>query len=274
MLSNHKKHITIYCTWIVITVSQFCVPLKRQIILQDKSKKTVLQLHKTDTVLYMLPFDYKLKPKDIVSVSLLSLIKGEYDLSTLGQQGNAAMGGNQQQGGGNSNTGYIIDNNGEIKLPILGKIKIKGLNIEDAGFEIQKVVDKYLDNVSVNVTMLNYYVVMMGEIMIQGRVNAEGNKLTLFDAIAFSGGFNEFANRNNIKIVRRDSLKTHIFYVDATNEDLLTTSKVYLMPNDIVIVEPMRAKNLRTYSLTNISLLVSTVTLSLTLIFSFRNLFR
>lgn len=273
MLSNIKKYQKLLFLILSVIVLQFCVPLKRQIILQDKSRKTVAKLHETDTILYMLPFDYKLKPKDIVSVGLLSLIKGEYDLSTLAQQGNASMGGGQQ-GGGNTNLGYIIDNNGEIKLPILGKIKIAGLNIEGVGLEIQKVVDKYLDNVSVNVTMLNYYVVMMGEIMIQGKVYAEGNKLTLFDAIAFAGGFNEFANRNKIKIVRRDSLKTHIFYIDATNQDILTTSKVYLMPNDIIIVEAMRAKNLRTYSITNISLLVSTVTLSLTLIFSFRNIFR
>lgn len=257
-------------------ILQFCVPMKRQILLQDKSKKTLRALQMVDTMLLMPSFEYKLKSKDIISINFMSLVKGEYDLSTLSQQGNISSNGGQMGGinGQNiGNSGYIIDDNGEIYLPMLGKIKVSGLNVEQATKEIQKVVDKYLDNMVVNIKMLNFYVILMGEITTQGRISAEGNSLTLVEAIAIAGGFKEFANRNKIKIIRRDLLNTHIFYVDATDQNILTLNQIYLMPNDIIMIEPLRVKNMRTYSLPNITLIVSSLALAVTLLFTFRNIF-
>jgi polysaccharide export outer membrane protein len=261
---NKYKRIA-FCILLGIAL-QFCVPLKRQIIIQDKSKKTLRQLQTTDTVLYMPAFEYKLKPKDILGVRFTNLLKGENDLSTLSQQGNTIIDANQ------AGAGFIIDSLGYIQFPILGRIKISDMNISDAEKEIQKKVNTYLDNVNVNIKMLNFYVIMMGEIASQGKIMAEGDKLTLLEAIAYSGGFKEFANRNKIKIIRRENLKVHIFYVDITDEDLLTVSNIYLMPNDIIIVDPLRVKNLKAYSIANITLGISGISLFIALFFGFKNL--
>lgn len=250
-------------------------------IFQDKKKKSVKALHKTDTTLVMLAYEYKLKPGDILAISIGSIIKTESDLTQAFQVGNASAGnmisnGMNMQGQANNqslNTGFMVENSGEINVPIVGKIKIQGLTIQEAKAEIQKQVDKYIGNTLVNVRMLNFYISLLGEVTIQGRITAENDKLTLLDAIALAGGFKEFANRNYLKIIRRDELKTHIFYLDITDQDILVSKDIYLHPNDVIIVDPMRAKNLRTYSISNITLGISAISLVIALSFSFRSIF-
>jgi polysaccharide export outer membrane protein len=270
-----KSHIIVFAGIFLMLFAESCVTMKRQILVHDKSKKNLKAIQQTDTILKMIPFTYYLKPRDVIGINLVSVVKGEYDFSNLNQMGNTnvSAGTGAAAGANDANNGYIIDENGEILLPIVGKIKIGGLSVPDAKKEIQKQVNKYLDNITVNIKMLNFYVVMMGEVVGQGRIQAEREQLTILDAIAMSGGFKDFANRNKIKIIRRDNLDVHIFYIDITDQNILASEKIYLMPNDIVLVEPMRSKNIRAYSIANISLILSSISLLIALGFTFNSLF-
>ncbi len=251
-----------------------CVPVKKQLIVKDYKRKTLKELRLTDTTLIYQPFEYKLKPSDVLSISLTSLAKGEYDLSSLSQQGNISMnsgnnGGTQQAGG---ITGYTVSDSGFVIFPVLGKINVSNLSLKQSQLLVQQKVNEILDNTTANVRMLNYYIYMMGEISTQGRLFAPTDKLTLLEAIAIAGGFTDFSDRANIKIVRNQGNTAHIYYVNMANQDLLTKPQIYLLPNDIVIIEPLRAKVVKTYAIPNISLVVSSLTLILTITLAFSNL--
>lgn len=188
-----------------------CVPMRKQIILQDKTRKTIKSLQEVDTILNNSEFKYKLKPKDLLSVTMNNIInKSEYDISAL-------SGGFQNQAQFNQNgilNGYEIDSLGKIMLPILGYIKVDSLTVQEAERQIQTVAKKYIDNIVVSVKMVNYFVYVMGETNVQGRLIINQERITLLEAIALSGGFKEFANRSKIKIIRDLGNKTHIYYVD------------------------------------------------------------
>lgn len=271
MHSGHKSNLLL--VFLLCACFQFCVPLKKQIILQDKTKSTVRQIQKVDTILNVSFFEYKLKPKDIVSVNLISITKGDFDFSALSQMNSGGQ--QSQQSGIPNNTGYIIDEKGEVLLPILGKVKISDLSLIEAEKEIQKVADKYMDNITVSVRMLNFFVYVMGEFKAQGKIFSPGNnKMTLNEAVAISGGFSEFADREKIKIIRNENNTAHIYYVDMLDQNIMTRKEFYLLPNDIIIGDPLRVKNIRTYTIANLSLAFSTISFILLLYLNTRNLIR
>jgi polysaccharide biosynthesis/export protein len=266
------KSLQIVLVLISIVYLWNCVPVKKQLILKDSKRKTLKELRMVDTTLLYQPFEYKLKSGDVLAINLVSFAKGEYDLSSLSSTGNVAFnngGANAQQ---NGQTGYIVNDSGFVIFPVLGKIKVANLSLKEAQTLVQQQVSGILDNTLANITMLNYYVYIMGEVTTQGQIIARRDRLTLVEVIANSGGFTDFADRDHIKIIRNQNNTAHIYYVNMSNQDLLTTSQVYLLPNDVIIVEPLRAKVAKTYTIPNISLIVSSVTLIITLSLTLSNL--
>lgn len=275
MLSNHLKTslLRLFLVSLTALFLSYCVPVKKQLILKDLNKKTLKALRTTDTTLLYQPFEYKLKTGDILAINLVSFAKGEYDLSSLSQQGNISVGGNRGGGGAQvGNTGYIINDSGYVIFPVLGRIKVSGLNIKEAQLLVQQKVDAILANTTANISMLNYYVYLLGEISTQGQVFAQSDRITLLEAIANAGGFTDFTDRSNIKIVRNQNNTAHIYYVDLSDQNFITKQQVYLLPNDIVVFEPLRAKVTKTYTIPNISLIITSLTLFLTLTLTFSNL--
>lgn len=245
-----------------------CVPVKQQLIVKDPTKKTLKQLRKVDTLLQYPDYTYKLKEKDILSFQIVTLERGEYDLQQLSNQGNvSAMGGRNMQnmGAQNGGAGYIINDSGYVLLPLVGKIYAKGLTITECEAKVQAEMDKLLANTTVRLRMLNFIVYLTGEVLNAGPIIAPGDRITLLELIAMSGGFTDFSDRKNIKIVRNIENSAHIYYVDLSNQNLLTQPRIYLLPNDIVIVEPLRAKVVKAYTIPNITLGISSFTLLLTL---------
>ncbi len=255
-----------------ILIFEGCVPLRKQILLQDLTKKSVRQLQTTDTLLPIQSFKYLLKPRDMLMVNMNNITnKGEYDISSF----SAAGGGNGQMMQQNIGmVGYEIDSTGCILLPVIGTVKVMGYSVVEAEKIIQKLALKYIDNVIVSVRMINYFVYVIGETNLQGKLQVSQDRITVPEAIALSGGFKEFANRAKVKLIRQNNNKTHIYYINFLDQNLLTTQDLYLLPGDVVVVDPLRSKNVKTYTIANISLFISTLSIAILLYFNLRNLTR
>lgn len=258
---------------IIITLFTFsCVPLRKQILLQDLSKKSIKQLQQTDTLLPIMSFKYLLKPRDILMVNMNNITnKGEYDISSFSATG-GQNGGMMMQNQNPSMIGYEIDSTGSIFLPVIGKVKVEGFSVLEAEKIIQSMALKYIDNVIVSVRMINYMIYVIGETTVQGRLQVTQDRITIPEAIALSGGFKEFANRAKVKLLRQEGNKTHIYYINFLDQDLLTTQNLYLLPGDVIIVDPLRAKNIKNYTVANLTLLISTLSIAILLYFNLRNL--
>jgi polysaccharide biosynthesis/export protein len=246
-----------------------CVPIKKQIFLRDITKKNLKEIRKTDTTLAYPSYKYLLQPKDIISIKLTNVTKGEFDLSQLSEQGN-----NLVSSGVTGGSGYIVSDSGYVFIPLMGKIKVADLTIEEAQQKIQLITNHFFDNTIVNIKMLNFYVYLLGESTFKGKVNANSDRLTLVELMAITGGVAEYGDYRNIRIIRNIDNKAHIYYVNLLNQDLITQNSIYLKPNDVIYIEPLRAKTFKSYTFPNITLGITSVSFILALYLSIHSLLK
>lgn len=135
--------------------------------------------------------------------------------------------------------GILVDARGNIRLPLIGEIKVAGLSQSEAASRISKEYKKYLNTPSVYVEVLNKRIYVLGEVNQPGVVKLDREKMTLFEAIAFSGDLTDSAVRNNIVILSNDiEHGMQMRRVDLTNFDTMRYASLMLRPNDIVYVQP------------------------------------
>lgn len=168
---------------------------------------------------------------------------------------------------------YIVDNEGNINFPILGKIHVAGLTTQELSDLLVDMISKEVDTPIVRVQILNFAVNVLGEVKVPGRQPINKELYTLLDAIAVAGDLTEYGRRDNVLLIRQEgnSLTYHRF--DLNDASTLDSPFFYLRQNDVVYVEPtkVRADNSRyntfnSYKLSVISTLVSTASVIASLI--------
>jgi len=150
--------------------------------------------------------------------------------------------GGQSQGGGVQQnpalTGYMIDINGDIQFPVLGKISAAGKSRSEFETYLTDEVHKYVTDAVISVRLLNFRVIVLGESGAQTVVNVENERISVPELLANVGGVNYDGKRQNILIIREvDGIRTH-GRIDMTSADLFNNPFFYLKQNDIVYVEP------------------------------------
>jgi polysaccharide export outer membrane protein len=234
-----------------------CVTNKKVTFMQkdDVNKKDLPK----DSVMreYELPsFDYKIQPNDIIGVRFQSLTPEEFDFfSNTPVQGNISTGGLL--------LGELVDDNGEINYPVIGKVKVAGMTIFEAQDTLQAIADQYLDSPVVKVRLLNYRITFLGEVNGEGIVALPNNRVNFMEAIGHAGGFTDLADRKNVKLVRQQGGKTEVIYLNLLEEDIMTSPYYYVHQNDIVIVPALRQRPYRRYFGQNLGLFVSSLSLLL-----------
>lgn len=135
--------------------------------------------------------------------------------------------------------GILVNTKGYIILPLVGKIKVSGLSQSEAADRITARYKKYLNTPSVYLEVLNKRIYVLGEVEKPGVVKLDREKMTLFEAIAFSGDLTDSAVRDNIIILSNDIKHgMQMRRVDLTNFDTMKYTSLMLRPNDIVYVQP------------------------------------
>lgn len=140
--------------------------------------------------------------------------------------------------------GYLVNKEGKINFPQLGEIKISGLTRTELIDTISQrlINDGFINDPIVTVQFLNFKVSVIGEVARPGTIKVESDRITLFDALTSAGDLTVYGQRDNVKIIReKNGIKT-VSFVDLRNVDILTSPFYYLQQNDIVYVEPNKAK--------------------------------
>jgi len=248
-----------YLLLIVILLAVFssCVPLKRQLVFSDNTKYTLNGKQRLDTVIKTLPYEYKIRRGDVLSVKIVSVVNTAYKID------------NVIQNGGDVGNGYVVNDTGYVDIPILGLVKLEGKPIDEARRIIKEIASEYLNNVSVSVNLVSFKITVFGEK--GGTVTSPDGKITIVEAVAQFGGPSEFTNLKRIKVIRRleGGDKLHVFYIDISDVGIIATENYYLQPDDILVLEPLRLKNAKYYRLL---LGYATTTISFAfLIYSVRN---
>ncbi len=137
---------------------------------------------------------------------------------------------------------YIIDANGEIDFPVLGTIKIGGLNRKEATTLLKTEISKYVKTPIVNIRLVNFTISVLGEVNNPGLFTIQDEKVTLTEALGLAGDLTIQGRRKNILLIREiDGIKK-FSVIDLTSVKSLTTSTFNLIQNDIIYVEPNKAR--------------------------------
>lgn len=137
---------------------------------------------------------------------------------------------------------YLVDRNGEINFPVLGKIHVTGLTRQELADKMEELISKYVENPLVNVQLLNFKITVMGEISRPGSYSIKNDRVSILDAIGMAGDLPLTANRTNILIIRENSGMKEIYRMDVTDPAIFASPSFYLKQNDIVYIEPIETK--------------------------------
>ncbi len=155
---------------------------------------------------------------------------------------------------------YQINNEGYLEFPFVGQILLKDLTLKEAKTKIESALSQYVSNISVNLKFVNNSITLLGEVGRQGRYTFPTDQVSVFDALGLAGGIGDYGDRSKVILVRETNGQIEYRTLDLTDKKIASSVNYYLKPNDILIVEPIKARysGLRQYGLE--SLILSTVT--------------
>ena len=140
--------------------------------------------------------------------------------------------------------GYLVDQNGDIDFPILGRLHVEGLTrMQVTELIKQKLMNEDLiKDPIVTVQFLNFKVSVMGEVARPGTFDISGDRITLLEALSMAGDLTIYGRRDRVAVIREKDGKRRILYHDLRSSDIFQSPCYYLQQNDIVYVEPNKAK--------------------------------
>ncbi len=182
-----------------------------------------------------LPAVYLIRPNDQLYISVIS--DDPLNAAFLNLTGTQGLSGGASSSNGMEIITYLVDENGNIEYPYLGKIKAGGFTISEINEEIQKKVDIYLESASVFVKLVNRNITVLGEVRSPGQILMVKNQLTIFEALGAAGDISDYGNRQNIKLIRELTTGKQIVELDLTDPQLIFSPFYYILPHDIIYVE-------------------------------------
>lgn len=213
-------------------VSVSCVSKESMIMYQN-----IETYNDTDTQ----PYKTSVQPDDLlmIIVSAKDPITAQpfnlYSNLSVNPQDQAAGGQVQQQL-------YLVDAQGNIEFPVLGKIQVGGKSREEIVADLKQQLSKYIVNPIINLRIMNYRITIKGEVRNPGTHVVTSERITLNEALALSGDLTIYGNRKNILVVREINGKRTSTRIDLTQADFINSPFYYLKQNDVVIVEPNKTQ--------------------------------
>lgn len=179
--------------------------------------------------------DYKIQPGDVLYVTIQNPDTETYSFFNLGNENFGGRGGNEAM---LYLLGYSVDGEGDITIPLLGKVKVSGLSLDEATDMIQNEVNKYIRNSTVSVKLVSFKISVLGEVNNPGYYYIYNAQATVLEGLGLAGDLTEFGNRKNIKLIRQTDNGAEVILLNLNNADLMNSKYYYLLPNDVLYVEP------------------------------------
>lgn len=143
----------------------------------------------------------------------------------------------------NKTQGYLVDANGYIVLPVIGKIKASGKTCTQLATDISNALrnSEYIKDASVNVQIMNFKFSVLGEVNSPGTYEVQGQRITVIEAISRAGDLNIDGNRE-ISLIRENNGVRQIAKLDLRSKDIFASPYYYLQQNDTIYVSPSERK--------------------------------
>ena len=229
--------------FIVIMISVGCTSQKKLIYFHG----AVPALNK-DSV-----YSLRIFPGDILSIHVFAINPEAYPY--LSQSGTLPASDQRSP----YEKGYVVNENGDIKLPLIGVVSLDSMKLADAEKTVEEKLHTYIEDPIVTIKKLNFKVTVLGEVNKPGSYSIMNESATLPEVLGLAGDLTQFADRQRLRIIRNENNYRKDFYVDLSDAKSLSPANYYLHPDDIVYVQALKRKALQN-AYPSISLFTSIVT--------------
>lgn len=154
---------------------------------------------------------------------------------------------------------FLIDESGSVDFPLTGKINLNGLTPDEAGVKIAKVLSDYVSVASVTVRFVENNITVLGEVMNQGSYPVSQDKITIYAALAYAGGISQYGDHRNVILVRQEGDKIMYHKLDLSSSRITGSAFYYVMPNDVIVVEPLHNASWYRFNSSNLMTITSTI---------------
>ena len=275
-----RKYIYLYTLFLLILISS-CTSSKNIAYFKDltDTSKIYSQVMKAT-------YEVKLQPDDIIQILINSVNPEATAVFNLGNTTPSVRGASQPGGtavninnnamsdptGGNK--GYLVDKDGDIDFPVLGRLKVMGLTTRQLKEQLKAKLDKYLSEPIVNVRLLNYRITVLGEVARPASYTIPGERITIIEALGMAGDLTMYGKRENVLLIREENGLRKFIRLNLNSSNLFQSPYYYLKQNDALYIEPSNSKidSLETGFFRKASLIVSV--LSLVAIITYRILLK
>jgi polysaccharide export outer membrane protein len=255
----NRKYLVLLLPLTVVIVFASCTPQRNLVYFQNDTSKDSLYtyVYPKDKSEFLQP--YTLTENDELYVNVLStdnltqemfgriMTTGSYGASEISIYMNS----------------YTIDSKGNISVPGMNPIHLKGLTLEEARQKIEEEARESIANdIVVICKLVNFRIEVLGEVVRAGKYTYYQDKVSIFDVIASAGDLTYHANRKSVKIIRKENNRDVIYVLDLRRADILQEPNYYLKSGDIVYVEPNKV----TKSFANFNIPMSTIASSLSIV--------
>lgn len=188
-----------------------------------------------------------IQPDDILQVSIQTLDPAATALLSQPNTANwPAMGANAAGSTGNTSsanvTGFLVDKDGYVILPLIGKVLGKGRTTDQIRDEIRTKAAEFYKDPVVTVRFANFKITVLGEVARPSTYVMPNEKVTLLDAIGIAGDLTIFGRRENVMLIRDNNGQKEFARFNLNNSNIFTSPYFYLRQGDVVYVEPNKAK--------------------------------
>jgi len=233
-----KKHIHLFSKsfiWISLTaiLLSSCVPLK---------KTTYLRIvDDADTVSNFVnerKIDYRIQPGDNLYVKIVTLdetttfLLNPLNLAGVGATNDAGI----------YLQSYTVNEAGYLDVPMVGETFVRNMNVEEVKEVLTEKLKEYLKELVVVVKLVNFNIILLGEVQRPGQYKVYQTDINLFEAISLASDMTDFANAQEVAVIRQTRSGSKVQVFDMTRREILSSEYYYLKPNDIVYVRPVRGK--------------------------------
>jgi polysaccharide export outer membrane protein len=157
-------------------------------------------------------------------------------------------------------SGYLVDVQGNINFPFVGKINIRGLAPEQASSKIANALTEYGFNATVTVSFVEKNISLLGEVQGQGVFSFTQDKINVYEALALGGGITRFGDRKNVILIRQEGDRIMHHKLDLSDSRIAGRELYYLQANDILIVEPIRSTSWFNFNSATLSTFIGSLT--------------
>lgn len=159
-----------------------------------------------------------------------------------GRSVGSAIGGNMTYDDNVVNAGYLVDPDGFIDFPVLGRVQMGGLTKQQAKAKLIGELNRYVKEPTVNIRFLNFRVTVIGEVKNPATFVIPSEKINILEALGLAGDMTAFGKRDNVLVIREEKGVRILSRVNLKSKDVLNSPNFYLQQNDVVYVEPNKTK--------------------------------